>query len=124
LPALVEASGCDSVCVSIGSEHKLAAGNTPLDLDRLERVAAVVDRPLVLHGSSGVEAADLVAAVSLGIAKVNLATGLMRTFTAAVSAALASDGDLDPRRYLGAGREAMTERARAYIRSLGSAGRA
>lgn len=124
LPDLVEASGCDTVCVAIGSEHKMTGKTATLDLPRLERIAALVAQPLVLHGSSGVREDDLRRAVHLGIAKVNLATELMVVFTAAVRAALRAGDVSDPRKYLGAGREAMVGRVREYIRLLGSAGRA
>jgi fructose-bisphosphate aldolase class II len=36
----------------------------------------VVDVPLVLHGGSGISAADFRKAISLGIAKINFFTGM------------------------------------------------
>jgi fructose-bisphosphate aldolase class II len=70
--------------------------------------------PLVLHGSSGVADADLSAAVTAGMTKVNIATQLNKVFTGAVRDRLAADSALvDTRRYLGAGRDATaTEVAR------------
>ena len=121
---LSAASGCDTVAVDIGSKHKMTEKSAHLDLERLETLAKLVPQPLVLHGSSGVPEEDLSDAVSLGIAKVNIATELMLTFTESVRESL-SDPDLhDPRKYLGAARGAMQARAQALIRLLGSADKA
>ena len=68
--------------------------------------------PLVLHGSSGVPDAGLVAAVRAGMTKVNIATHLNSVFTAAVRSRLAQDPRLvDTRRYLGPAREAVQAEA-------------
>ena len=72
-----------------------------IDLDLLDRIRAAVTAPLVLHGSSGVPDADLAAAATQGIVKINLATQLNIAFTAAIRQHLAADPDVtDPRRYL------------------------
>jgi len=116
-------SGCDLLAVDIGSAHKQETKTAHLDFGRLERLAASTDLPLVLHGASGVPEDQLVRAAREGISKVNLATDLTQTFTAAVRAAL-DGGAKDPRAYLSAGRSSMQARAEHYIRLLGSAGRA
>ena len=79
-----------------------------LDLDLITRIAARVDVPLVLHGSSGIPDAQLVLAVAAGIRKVNVGTALNVAWTGAVRAALADQPDaVDPRRYFSAGRDDM-----------------
>ncbi len=123
LGRFAHASGCDLLAVDIGSAHKQEDKTAQLDFERLERLAAATDLPLVLHGASGVPDAQLTRAAQLGVSKVNLATDLSLTFTGAVRASLAG-GATDPRRYLGAGRDAMQARAEHYIQLLGSAGRA
>lgn len=115
--------GCDLLAVDIGSAHKQTAKTSHLDFGRLAALAALTPLPLVLHGSSGVPEEELARAVGLGISKVNLATDLSQSFTAAVRASL--DGGVgDPRVYLAAGRSAMQARAEQYIALLGGAGRA
>ena len=81
LRELVAASRCDTVAIDIGSQHKMTEKSANLDLERLETIAERVSHPLVLHGSSGVPEQEIVVAVSLGIAKVNVATELMLAFT-------------------------------------------
>lgn len=122
--ALAEASGCDLVAIDIGSVHKMTHKMASLDLERLEHIATLISQPLVLHGSSGVDEGKLVAAVQLGITKVNVATELMLAFTESVRGSLADARLYDPRKYLGAARAAMQEKAQGLIRLLGSAGKA
>ncbi len=118
------ATGCDALALSIGSAHKDTEKTRGLDLPRLREIAACTALPLVLHGASGVLEADLQAAIASGIAKVNVATELSLVFTNAVRAQLADTSLNDPRKYLGAGREAMAARAREIIALLGASGRA
>lgn len=118
LAAFVRESGATSLAIDVGSSHKQRTRGTPLDLSRLEQVAAAVEVPLVLHGSSGVAEDDLLRAVRLGVAKVNIATALMAAFTAGVRRDLADPDVDDARRYLGAGRSAMRTAAAAVLRQL------
>lgn len=118
LEAFVEATRCTSLAIDIGSRHKQHMRTTRLDLERLRDVAAHVSVPLVLHGSSGVSEDDLLRAVHLGIAKVNVATALMMVFTDAVRTDLADPARIDPRQYLGAGREALRRGVGTMLKRL------
>jgi tagatose 1,6-diphosphate aldolase GatY/KbaY len=73
----VEATGIDTLAVSIGNAHGIYTTLPQLDFDRLAKIHATVDIPLVLHGGSGTPPADLKRAISLGIAKINVATELI-----------------------------------------------
>ncbi|MDT0436772.1 MULTISPECIES: class II fructose-bisphosphate aldolase [Streptomyces] len=109
----VAESGVDALAVAVGSSHAMTTRTAALDHDLIARLAAALDVPLVLHGSSGVPDDELTAAVGGGITKVNVGTALNVAMTAAVRDLLADRPDaVDPRGYLGAGREAMTETAR------------
>jgi tagatose 1,6-diphosphate aldolase GatY/KbaY len=72
--AFVSATGIDALAVSIGNAHGQYTRLPRLDFDRLSRISAAVRVPLVLHGGSGTPVGDLRRAISLGIAKVNVAT--------------------------------------------------
>ena len=72
--AFVEKTGIDALAVSIGNAHGFYTKLPHLDLERLEKLKAATRIPLVLHGGSGTPEADLRRAISLGIAKVNVAT--------------------------------------------------
>lgn len=121
----VAETGVDSLAVAIGSTHQMTEQTATIDLERATRLRATVPVPLVLHGSSGVSDADLADLVRRGIVKVNIATQLNKAFTAAVRQVLAEQpAAVDPRKYLGPGRDAVVELVRDRVRLLGSAGRA
>jgi len=106
--AYVDATGVDALAVAVGSSHAMLTRDAELDNELIAAIAAEVAVPLVLHGSSGVPDAGIAAAVAHGMVKINLATRLNQAMTGAVRAALDADDTLvDPRRYLGAGRDAI-----------------
>lgn len=75
---LVQRTGVDSLAVSIGNAHGNYVTLPKLDFDRLEEIRRRVEIPLVLHGGSGTPEEDLRHAISLGIAKVNVASDLVK----------------------------------------------
>jgi tagatose 1,6-diphosphate aldolase GatY/KbaY len=86
----VAATGVDALAVAVGNVHGVPAEPIALDLERLARIAEVVEIPLVLHGASGLSDADLQAAISLGVAKLNVNTELRRAFREGLLASAAS----------------------------------
>jgi fructose-bisphosphate aldolase class II len=146
--AFVAATGVSSLAVAVGTSHGAYKfeGDPFIDVPRLEAIAAATPVPLVLHGASAVygdavraveEAGGrlpdargltdelLSRAISHGIAKVNVDTDLRLAFVAAVRAYLNDNPSaIDPRKILGAGRDAVREMARRKIRACGGAGRA
>jgi fructose-bisphosphate aldolase, class II len=120
----VAATGIDALAIAVGTEHGMTEQRATLDLDRIEAIRAVVDVPLVLHGSSGVAAAVLAEAIRRGITKVNMATQLNVAFTGAIRAYLDCHPEVtDPRRYGEVGRAAIVEVVRETCRVVGSTGR-
>ena len=121
----VRTTGIDLLAIALGSVHGLKEKSLSLDLERLKAIRARVTTPLVLHGSSGVNNEDISKGIKLGLAKVNIATQLSKAFTGAVRDVLAADAALvDPRKYLGPGRDAQLEVVRERLRFVGAAGKA
>ena len=121
----VRRTGIFSFAVAIGTAHGVYKGEPKLDLDRLSAVRARVDVPLVLHGTSGVPEDKVRACISRGICKVNYATDLRQTFTAAAKRAMEEKPDAyDPTKYLAPAREAVEQRVRELIRLCGGSGKA
>ena len=119
--AFVDATGVDALAVAVGSSHAMRTRTADLDVDLIARLRSALGVPLVLHGSSGVPAASLGAAVAAGIVKVNIGTALNVAFTAAVRAQLSADAHaVDPRTYLADARKSMAATVRDAIRSLGT----
>lgn len=118
--AFVQATGVDALAVAVGSSHAMTDRTASLDHDLIARLAAEVPVPLVLHGSSGVPDEELRQAVAAGIRKINVGTALNLALTGAVRDKLAADPNLsDPRKYLGPGRDAMTETVKHLLVMIG-----
>lgn len=131
----VERTGVDALAVAVGNVHVLEGRKSRLDLDLIRKLRARLATPLVLHGGTGIDEADLKEAVRLGICKINVGTLLRRTFVNAIRDYLADhDADhLDPGELTSTGGQwDMLAGARARVasevarlmRSFGSAGMA
>ncbi|GAA1290943.1 class II fructose-bisphosphate aldolase [Brachybacterium alimentarium] len=105
-------TGVDLLAVAVGTSHAMTERTALLDLALIEEIAAAVEVPLVLHGSSGVADADIQAAIRAGMTKINVSTHLNTVFTGAVRELLETDPDVvDTRTWMRAGREAGAEEA-------------
>ncbi|MFD4952594.1 MULTISPECIES: ketose-bisphosphate aldolase [unclassified Streptomyces] len=119
--AFVADSGVDALAVAVGNAHAMTERTAALDHDLIKRLAGALDVPLVLHGSSGVPDGELTAAVTGGIAKVNVGTALNIAMTAAIRDFLAAHPEaVDSRKYLSVGREAMVGEVERLIGVIGS----
>jgi fructose-bisphosphate aldolase class II len=117
----VDVTGVDALAVAVGSSHGMLTRDAVLDTGLIARIHGAVGVPLVLHGSSGVPDAALAAAVGAGMTKINVATQLNKTFTAAVRDRLAADPSLvDPRRYGAAGRDAVAIEVTRLLQVIGA----
>ena len=110
--AFVAATGVDALAVAVGSSHAMTDRSAALNLERIAALKAALDVPLVLHGSSGVSDANIVAAIAAGMTKINVSTHLNGFFTRAVREYLQRHPEVvDSRKYLGAGRDALVPEA-------------
>lgn len=84
-------TGVDALAVAIGNAH----GNYPvaptLAFDVLEEIYRKTQRPLVLHGGSGITDKDFQKAISLGICKVNIATASFNSLMQRVEEYMAAE---------------------------------
>jgi ketose-bisphosphate aldolase len=110
-------TGIDTLAIAIGTAHGIYKGKPELDYDRLQKIRALVNVPLVLHGASGVPYDDVRKAISLGISKVNIATELKIPFADAIKEVFSKNpSENDPRNYMGAGRDAAQNMVEYKIR--------
>lgn len=120
-----EASGVDSVAVSIGTFHGTYENPPQLDIGLLKRIAAKVSAPLVLHGSSFTPDDMIRDAVSNGISKINVATELGNQL---IAASLEHVSGLKSAKYANELTDIpygkVTELVRSKIRLFGSGGKA
>ena len=120
----VEETGVDALAVSIGNAHGLYTKLPVFDFERLEKIRAATGIPLVLHGGSGTQPEYIRRAISLGMAKINIASELCKAFrdTYAEQHSGGKMGWLPT--VLGAVRPAMAQVVDKWIRLAGAAGKA
>lgn len=87
--AFTEASGCDSLAISIGTAHGVykAKAIPEISFEALASIRAATDTPLVLHGGSGSGDDNLRRCAQGGICKVNVYTDLYLSAMAVVEKA-------------------------------------
>ena len=120
----VELTGVDILAIAIGTAHGFYKGEPKLDFDRIDAVRHLIDTPLVLHGGSGIPVESVKRAIFLGMSKVNFATELRAAMTAAVREALKDESIIDPKKFMGPGKEAVIALCLDKIDMCGSAGKA
>ncbi|MFF2370946.1 class II fructose-bisphosphate aldolase [Agromyces sp. NPDC058110] len=117
-------TGVGALAVAVGSSHAMTERVAAIDLDLIARLRDAVPVPLVLHGSSGVSDELIVSGIRSGLVKVNVSTHLNAQFTAAIRAFLdANPSAVDSRKYLAAGRDAISREAARLLELFGSAGK-
>ncbi len=79
-----EKTGIDALACAFGTAHGLYAKEPKLDFQRLKRIGELVSVPLVMHGGSGVNPADYMKSIELGIRKINCYTYMAKAGGTAV----------------------------------------
>lgn len=144
----VSKTGCDSLGVAIGTAHGAFkfTKQPKLDIERLHQIRKAVSIPLVLHGASAVPQhyvqlankygakikgakgnsdLEIRKAILGGVCKINIDTDMRVAFTAGIRRSLSRDrANIDPREYLGEGREYVYQIAKHKMQLFGSAGKA
>jgi tagatose 1,6-diphosphate aldolase GatY/KbaY len=92
----VARTGAQLLAVAVGNVHGKYKGEPELRWDVLQDIAVRTRIPLVLHGASGIPAAELVKAAAMNVGKVNfnteLRTGVLETLESR-TAAHRTDGE-------------------------------
>ncbi|HYD90326.1 MAG TPA: class II fructose-bisphosphate aldolase [Flavobacterium sp.] len=118
----------NTLAIAVGTIHgiiKFREKITPkLDIERIKAVKSLINIPLILHGASGVDAAQLRQAIEAGMCVVNIDTELRLAFTAGIRQALADESMYDPRNILGPAIDSVQKAAEAKLDELGTSGKA
>jgi ketose-bisphosphate aldolase len=120
----VAESGVDMLAVSIGNAHGHYSALPRFEFGLLAELHAALPVPLVLHGGSGTPEADLQRAISLGVAKVNIASDLVRALRESVRAQWQAERNLWLPMALAEGMQAVAPVVARWIRLVGAAGKA
>ena len=78
-------TGVDLLAVSIGNKHGFYKGEPRLDFGLLAELHAAVPVPLVMHGGTGIPEDHIRRSITLGIAKVNVASELVHGVRSSLS---------------------------------------
>ncbi|WP_274651139.1 class II fructose-1,6-bisphosphate aldolase [Paenibacillus humicola] len=121
----VDLTGVPTLAPAIGTAHGMYKGEPNIDFDRIRRIAEQVSVPLVLHGGSGIPEEQVKRCVSLGMAKMNIATEIRIVFSDMIKQVFAEHPDEnDPRKYMIPAKQAVKEAAIAKMTMLGCTGKA
>ena len=77
-------TGLDALAVSVGNVHLKTTSDATIDWATVDAIAAQVSTPLVIHGASGVAAADRRRLARGPVAKFNVGTELRQVFGSAL----------------------------------------
>ncbi len=123
--------GVDMLAAGIGNIHgKYPENWAGLRFDVLADIqAACGDKPLVLHGGTGIPADMIKKAISLGVSKINVNTECQLAFQEATRAYIEAGKDqqgkgFDPRKLLAPGAEAIKATVKEKMELFGSVGKA
>jgi fructose-bisphosphate aldolase class II len=72
----VESTGVDFLAVSIGTVHGRMRGEPRLDFGRLAQINAALNKPLVIHGGTGLSDGQFRRLIEHGVTKINYYTAL------------------------------------------------
>ena len=132
--AFVAATQVDALAISIGNIHSLPSGESPIDLDLLDRIHQCTSIPLVIHGGSGFPHKEIRSVIERGVAKFNYGTRLKQLFLEGVRSAvdpipetfIVHDyvGSRNERDVMASGKALMKEDILKMTRLYGSAGKA
>lgn len=77
----IKETGVDALAVGIGTNHGQFKSKTNVNIPLLKEIYKVVDRPLVIHGGTGVKEKDYPELINNGIRKFNVGTELLVNWT-------------------------------------------
>lgn len=113
---IMAATGIDMLAAGIGNIHGLYPANWKgLNFEVLKEISEKTQKPLVLHGGSGIPNDQIVKSIELGVRKINVNTECQLAFTAAIYKYTQEHPDFlvnkayDPRKYLKVGKQAIVD---------------
>ena len=92
-------SGIDAMAVAVGNVHRLTTPTCTVDYERLQKIEALVDIPLVIHGTTGIPEPDIIKLKQTRIAKFNVGTSLRMAVGNALREAMMAEPDQFDRSY-------------------------
>jgi fructose-bisphosphate aldolase class II len=91
--AFAEQSGVDAMAISVGNVHRMTEAISEIDFALVQRIAASITLPLVIHGTSGIREADIQRLKQMRVAKFNIGTTMRQTFNRSLRQSLSDTPD-------------------------------
>jgi len=102
----IEKTGIDLLAVNIGQVHMHGKKKITLNQERLKELRRKIDIPLVLHGMSSADPADVRQSVLNGISKINVGSLIKQAYFESIKETVARTGkDYNPYQLVGSGQE-------------------
>lgn len=114
----IDRAEIDALAVAIGTAHGPYKKNPVLDIGLLSKIYSVSDKPLVLHGGSGLTDAQFRSTIENGIRKINICTEMC------VALRNAYISSKNHESLFAEGKDAVKEVVKARMRTFGSSGKA
>ena len=127
LADVAERTGADLLAPQLGTAHGEYKAQPVLLPERVRELAALTDRPIVLHGGTGLSAQDFAEFTGAGVSKINISTAVkvayMRSAEAHLAQARARDR-WDPPSMFRDISQAVQDAITVHIEEFGAAGKA
>jgi ketose-bisphosphate aldolase len=121
----IKETGVEIFAPAIGNAHGMYRATPKLDSQRVTDIVAATDRPVALHGGTGMTPEQFTDLISRGCAKVNISTALKIVYMQSGYDFMTEHaGQYDPPSIFRAQRAAVQNMAKDHIRMFGSAGKA
>jgi fructose-1,6-bisphosphate aldolase class II len=118
---LVEETNVDILAPALGSVHGLYKGEPKLDFERMNQIKELTDKPLALHGGTGIDDEKIKKAIECGVSKININTELQIAWATNVREYLEENKEeYDPRKIISSGKKGLIETVREKTRLFGS----
>ena len=106
-----EEAGADWIAVAVGQIHRLQAKKAVIQFERLEKIQAAVEKPLVIHGCSGIPTEDIRRLCCYQVGKMNFGTSVKMAFAEALRQDLENYKEYDHIKMFGPPMEAVRREA-------------
>ncbi|GEL95916.1 class II fructose-bisphosphate aldolase [Cellulomonas composti] len=127
LAAVAERTGVDLLAPQLGTAHGEYRSAPVLRPDRVRALVALTDRPVVLHGGTGLSADDFRTFIEAGVSKINISTAVKTSYMRSAEKHLAwarENGKWDPPSMFRDISSAVQAAITTHLEEFGSAGRA
>ena len=122
---LVNEAGVDCLAPALGSVHGPYKGEPVLGFVEMAEIKEATDKPLVLHGGTGIPDEKIQKAISCGTCKINVNTECQLAFHKEIQKVLAENPKAyDPRKFIGPASHAISAAVEEKMNVFGCVGKA